>query len=668
MKLYPRFLSRIGMALLLLLSGLMPILLLPTSVRAAPPLPAGFYGTVTDNGEPVAAGTVVSAWINDVLYAQTPTFLFNGDAVYVLDVPGDDPETQDVVEGGTSDDMISFKVGEQTVAQTAAWQSGTNVALNLQIPQTTPTITLTGPTSAQMGTSTTLFIAGQHTHFVGGTTTVNLGDDITIDAVQVGSATALTVSITLAPNAIAGLRAVTVTTGAEVVTQDDAFTVLSASVSIAIPSTITGTPGIPITAPILVGENIVGREVISFQFTLTYDPAVLQYVGIAKENTLSAAWEVIGNSAALGIVHVVGYGTPALSGAGVLVKLRFTVTVGAAADSALALSDFIFNEGEPSVVISNGHFMLIPLAATVNISGTVSYRTGNTYVSTATVTAAGPSSVQTITGNDGHYELTVPARASYLVTVQKTGDQRDAISAVDAAQIAQCVTQRANVVCDPTVSDVSGDGTVTAYDAARIAHFLVGLDGERTGQWQFEPPTRVHADLDHSIGDENFTAYLLGDVSGNWASDQDAGAAAIQSSIRLTIAQVSAVPGTEVAVPIFIGDMGETEVLAYEFTVAYNKDAFLFQRVMVTDTLSQGWPIVYNDQTPGILPLVGYHSDRLAEDGLLLKLIFTVSTPVTTDTDITFTKNRIMDQVLPPANMVDELPQAKNVFLPTIVR
>lgn len=672
MKLYPRFLSRIGMALRFLLSGLLPILLLPASVRAAPPLPSGFYGAITSNGAPVAAGTAVSAWINGVRYAQTTTFLFDSDAVYVLDVPGDDTDTQDVVEGGKSGDLILFKVGEQTVAQSATWQSGTNIVFNLQLPPTLPTITVTGPTAAPVGTSATLAIVGQHTHFVAGTTTVDLGAGIAIDSVQVASATALTVSLTLAPNALTGARAITVTTGAEVVTQPNAFTVLSGAVAVAIPTTITGTPGSQVTIPILVSDDITGREIISFQFTLTYDTAVLHYTGLAKENTLSSAWDVAGNESTAGVLHVAGYGQSALSGKGTLVNLHFTVAEGGAVESPLALTTLIFNEGEPSAATSNGQFTRIPLALTANISGNVHYWQGNTAVPTTTITAAGPSSAQTTTGADGHYQLSVPQGASYLVSAAKTGDQRAAISALDAAEIAQCVVQKPGAICGPVVSDVSGDGTVTAYDAARIAHFLVGLDGEQTGQWQFDPATHTHANLAQAIADDHFTAFLLGDVNGNWSSTPGASTAAVQSDIRLTISPVNAVPGTEITVPVSIGDIGGQPIRAYEFTLAYDKAALQFQRVVLTDTLSQGWPVVYNDQTSGVLPIVGYSSEVLDEDGILLKLVFTVNANLTTATAIHLTKNRIMDQAVPPGNIengtVAPVNTSPRIFLPMVTR
>ena len=100
-------------------------------VPAPPPLPASFYGTVKSSGENVPIGTQVSARINGVQYAVSPYTVFNGETVYSLNVPGDDPETPGIIEGGVPGDTIVFFVGSIQAAQTAIWQGGINVNLNL---------------------------------------------------------------------------------------------------------------------------------------------------------------------------------------------------------------------------------------------------------------------------------------------------------------------------------------------------------------------------------------------------------------------------------------------------------------------------------------------------------------------------------------------------------
>jgi hypothetical protein len=100
---------------------------------AVPPHPSGFYGTVKINGANVPFGTQVSACINGVQYALSAYNLDEGVTVYNLDVPGDDPGTPGIIEGGVSGDTVEFYIGGTKADQTGTWQSGTSVNLNLTV-------------------------------------------------------------------------------------------------------------------------------------------------------------------------------------------------------------------------------------------------------------------------------------------------------------------------------------------------------------------------------------------------------------------------------------------------------------------------------------------------------------------------------------------------------
>ena len=92
-----------------------------------------------------------------------------------------------------------------------------------------PRITLVNPNTGQVGQTLILAITGQFTSFVQGTTAVSLGAGITVNSVTVTSLTSLTAGVSIASNAAAGARTVTVTTGAEVVSLANGFNVATAS-------------------------------------------------------------------------------------------------------------------------------------------------------------------------------------------------------------------------------------------------------------------------------------------------------------------------------------------------------------------------------------------------------------------------------------------------------
>jgi hypothetical protein len=103
--------------------------------RAELPSPSQFYGQVKINNENVPDGTEVSAWIDAVKYATAVSSTHEGHSVYALDVPGDDPSTLDVIEGGVDGDTIVFKIGELELEaeQTGTWISGDDVNLDLSV-------------------------------------------------------------------------------------------------------------------------------------------------------------------------------------------------------------------------------------------------------------------------------------------------------------------------------------------------------------------------------------------------------------------------------------------------------------------------------------------------------------------------------------------------------
>ena len=125
MKSKPQYLTLI-LALTLLFASF-------TSVKAVPPLPSSFYGTVLVNGGNIPEGTIVSAWIDGVQYASMLSEMFEGDSIYYFEVPGDDPTTTEKIEGGVAGDTIVFKVDGVEAPQTGTWASGSNVNLDLSL-------------------------------------------------------------------------------------------------------------------------------------------------------------------------------------------------------------------------------------------------------------------------------------------------------------------------------------------------------------------------------------------------------------------------------------------------------------------------------------------------------------------------------------------------------
>jgi hypothetical protein len=125
--------------------GLLVIAVLLVNVSpalAVPPTPYSIYGTVMNNGSYVGAGVEVSAWINGVKYAWNNTVISSGMTYYSMDVPGDDPSTPGVIEGGVQGDLVYFKIGGQWASEHGTWHQVMSVeTLNLTVSPTAVTMT-----------------------------------------------------------------------------------------------------------------------------------------------------------------------------------------------------------------------------------------------------------------------------------------------------------------------------------------------------------------------------------------------------------------------------------------------------------------------------------------------------------------------------------------------
>lgn len=115
------------------------------SAESPPSPPARFAGTVTVDGQPVPAGTVIEARIGNAACGVTQTFMQGNQSRYVLDVPALNPGATPNcgVDGAT----VTFYIGGKRAAETGTWA---NYQLNeLNLTYTTPT-----PTAAASPTPT----------------------------------------------------------------------------------------------------------------------------------------------------------------------------------------------------------------------------------------------------------------------------------------------------------------------------------------------------------------------------------------------------------------------------------------------------------------------------------------------------------------------------------
>lgn len=160
-----------------------------------------------------------------------------------------------------------------------------------------------------------------------------------------------------------------------------------------------------------------------------------------------------------------------------------------------------------------------------NISGRVRYFSSNNGVQNSFLNLTGGMVDAETTDELGYYQFAgLAENLNYTITPQKTGDiLSNTITSYDAALTAQMAFDVFPNITDEhrKAADVTKNGSIQMYDAAMIARYAVGLDPlpeTCVGDWAFMPEFRTYLALNSSADDANFTAIVLGDVSGNWSS------------------------------------------------------------------------------------------------------------------------------------------------------
>jgi len=133
-------------------------------------------------------------------------------------------------------------------------------------------------------------------------------------------------------------------------------------VIISAPVIADGTAGSQVQLPISASQYTPSLGLDSYEFTLTYDPNVVDITGVSKNGTLSEQWTVTADTTVVGQIKVVANGAaslPLLGGSeggqegGTLINLTGQL-ISAGTNSPLIFSDEQFNEGDVQVYTQPG--------------------------------------------------------------------------------------------------------------------------------------------------------------------------------------------------------------------------------------------------------------------------------------------------------------------------
>lgn len=403
--------------------------------------------------------------------------------------------------------------------------------------------------------------------------------------------------------------------------------------NVVIPTGIETLRNSQVTVPITV-DDTTGRGIIAFDYTVTYNPGVITYLGTSQTGTLSNGMTITVNSITPGTLIVSGFGVAPLTGAGTLIEMNFFATGTVASTTPVNFSGFVFNEGVPCITTSNGSVNII----SGEISGVVTYANALTTTPVPYTTLSGVGSVPVAGQTDltGAYSLDGFGAGPYTVTPTKTTDV-NGITSFDSARIAQHVTALISLNSTQLMAaDVSGNTTVTSFDAALIAQYVVSIpNASSTGTWKFLPASRSYANVETNSNNQDYSAILMGEVSGNWAPPTSFAPIAKNDSefvpavVSVTAPTVNVGPGANVPVNITVPDTSGQGIISYQYDVAYNPAVVTPDAVPcdLSGTLSAAMLAVCNPVSPGLLKIAVFGSTPLTGAGILMKVRFNVIGP-----------------------------------------
>jgi sugar lactone lactonase YvrE len=235
---------------------------------------------------------------------------------------------------------------------------------------------------------------------------------------------------------------------------------------------------------------------------------------------------------------------------------------------------------------------------TAGIAGSITYYMGNhSNVSAVTLSLdSASSSTTTETNSRGDFGAVVQT-GTWSIQPSKTGGFSNAISSLDAARVLQVLAGLATFNAQQRLAcDTTGDGTLSSLDAVNILKFSAGVISRLPvatacqSDWLFYPtPEQVDGQqiaypalsggncqqgsilynpLSTTVANQDFSAMLLGDCTGNWTS----GASLRRSAAATVHAGVPrSARGGVVRVPIYVQSTAPFQAL--DLRLRFDADA-----------------------------------------------------------------------------------------------
>jgi len=413
-----------------------------------------------------------------------------------------------------------------------------------------------------------------------------------------------------------------------------AYTYKSEGVEVSIP-VVKANTGQTFEVPIVI-SSVTGLR--SADLTITYDQDVLAAKSVRLGN-ITQNFSLVSRTDTPGQVILCMASATTVAGSGTLAYIEFEVRENQKTTSSLTLQAADLNAGSISVNKVNGSFSV---AATYNINGTVNYFSNSCPLGNVNLLLKGKKNYSSSTDQNGNYSITNIEAGPYTLTASKA-NEATSISSYDASLILQASAGLINLSQNQAIAaDVDNSGSVNAMDAAYVLEKAVDL---RTPPfpgvgkvWSFIPAEKNYTNLNGDYNNENFTAILIGDVSGNWGNTVTASLQSMNDS-SFTLGTVSMLPATNIYVPLKINAANEA-VYSADLEIYYDENVAKPLSVNKSD-LASNFNISANLDIPGVIKIAMAGAEPILGSGNLLNIKFEALGNANTETDLVINKAQV---------------------------
>jgi len=607
--------------------------------NASPGLPLTLFADVTDNVS-VQDVTLYYRRIGDSMYIVEPMVHTTGNR-YAATIPGSkvvSPGLEYYIEAG--DGISTVQNGRPE------YPHQVSVVDQPIVTSVTPAV---GPTSG----GTTVNIAGSN--FKVGAT-VTFGNAVATNVTVLSSSHITCTTPSHFPETV---DVVVTNPDGQSGTLLQGYTYASETASLSLPDT-GGGQGTVVQIPI--NANVNG--LVAASLTVTFDENVIAGLSASAGN-LTPGWSLATNTATPGEIRIsmISPGGP-VSGSGILSYLEFDVVGSPGMTTTLELTNVLLNDGAIPVNKDAGSFSV---DIVYDVSGSIHFWNGGV-VSGTLLTLAGDRVYTGLSGGDGTYTISGAATDDYMLTPNKV-NEADGITGYDVSLALQhdagLITLEGYAAI---AADVNKSGTISSMDAYYIMQKAVELltlpfPGAGT-VWEFAPQNRSISNLNSNLTGQDFTALLIGDISGNWSPPL-----ALQGNLAardLAVVRVQGAPAIPdgIATAVITLDPIDTQAYSLDMVLSYNETQATPLSVDLGPAAS-GWLLATNLNQPGEVRMTLAGSLPIIESGEILTLRFVLSDP-TQSTPLDFTFGIIDEGAVPVQLVGGQLGESYRIYIPLI--